>query len=438
MMKTTLPAAALGKPATTIGYGYDHRDSLVSVTDPRKLTTRYTVDGFGQLVRLSSPDTATSLFQFDDAGNLVSDRDRRGVTTGYRYDAARRVANSGASTFEYGRGGSSAAGRLTAMNDESGNTSFTYDGCGRLHGQLQTVGTGITAKRFPLAYIYGTSGAGTGNVTSMTYPSGNRIDITYGDNGQAISLALIAPTATMPTTILANIQYTSFGAVKSWNWGDPALSNPYKREFDANGKLKNYPLGAIGSNGTLRTLHYDAADRIKSIVHSGARNAVRLDQSYTYDDLDRLTRVEGGSVSQAFDYDANGNRIQARFGAGTYANAIQSTSNRLMSTTGPVPAKTNTYDNAGNLTSDGTAKYTFGTNGRLASVMVAGVTTRYRYNGFGERVEKAGASGSVTYYVYDPAGHLLGEYDQAGQSLKRMLVPTIVKLPSKLAITILL
>jgi len=43
----------------------------------------------------------------------------------------------------------------------------------------------------------------------------------------------------------------------------------------------------------------------------------------------------------------------------------------------------------------------------------AGVTTRYRYNGRGERVVKTSSAGS-TYYMYDEQGHLLGECDATG------------------------
>ncbi len=259
MTKTTSPAAMIGKPTTVIGYSYDHQDSLVSVTDPRKLTTRYTNDGYGQLTGLSSPDTATSQFQFDDAGNMVFARDGRGITTALRYDSARRVTKSGTSTFEYGKTGSSAAGRLTSMTDESGNSNFVYDGYGRLEALVQTVGTGVIAKRFPIGYKYGSSGRGTGHVTSMTYPSGNRIDISYGPNGQATGLSLITPSATTPTIILSNIQYTALGAIESWNWGAPVRNNFYKREFDSNGRLKSYPLGAPGLNGTTRTVIYDCS-----------------------------------------------------------------------------------------------------------------------------------------------------------------------------------
>jgi RHS repeat-associated protein len=304
------------------------------------------------------------------------------------------------------------------MIDESGKSSFSYDGYGRLQTQIQTIGSGTTAKQFALAYKYGTSGSGTGHVTSMTYPSGNSIDIAYGTGGQPASLTLIAPNAARPTVIMSGIGYAPLGSVQSWTWGSPAGPNVYRREFDANGRIKSYPLGSLGGNGTTRALSYDEVDRIKSTVHTGSANATGLNQNYTYDDLDRLTGVEGANLSQAFEYDFNGNRIRARFGSGIYTNTIHSASNRMTKTTGPVPAKTNTYDNAGNLVNDGSAKFTYGTAGRLAAVVVAGITTRYRYNGFGQRSEKTGAAGNVTYYVYDAAGRLVGEYDGAGKALQ--------------------
>jgi RHS repeat-associated protein len=417
MVKSILPPAKLGKPKTTIGYAYDHQDQLISVTDSRTLTTRYTLNGYGQSTALSSPDTNDAAYQFDDAGNLVSRRDGRGVATEYRYDAVGRITKSGDTTFEYGKDGSSATGRLTGMVDESGSSTFNYDGYGRPQAKIQTVGSGSEAKQFTLKYEYGTSGSSTGHVTSMTYPSGNRIDIAYGLDARPLSLTLISPTGAS-TKILSNIGYTAFGAVQSWTWGNStsARLNLYKREFDAAGRIKSYPLGGVGSFGNVRTLTYDDADRITSYTHTGTADAMRLDQNYTYDGLDRLTSVEGANISQAFEYDASGNRIRTRIGTHTYTNTIHSSANRLTKTTGPVPAKTNAYDNAGNLTSDGNVRYTYGKTGRLMIVEAVGLTTRYRYNGFGERVEKTGSGGSSTFYAYDFSGRLLGEYDRAGRA----------------------
>ncbi len=409
-----LPAAAPGKAATRIGFAYDHQDRLVSVTDPRQLTTRYTFDGYGQQTRLASPDSASTSYQFDDAGKLVAVRDGRGVTTARRYDAAGRVTAIGASTFAYGKDGTPAAGRLAAMSDASGASSFSYDGYGRLQARTQTVGTGPAARQFTLAYTYGATGAGTGHVTSITYPSGKRIAIAYDGNGQASGFTLLAPAAN-PVAILSNIQYAALGAVQGWNWGGQDSSRQYRREFDSAGRIKRYPLGQVGDNGNLRTLHYDAADRITATVHSGTPQAGALDQQYTYDDLDRLTGVEGPSLSQAFAYDDNGNRIAARFGSASHRNTVHPASNRL--TSGPAPGHSNTYDNAGNLTSDGNARYSYGSDGRLASVEAGGVLTSYRYNGFGQRVAKE-AAGATTYYVYDTGGRLLGEYDRDANAIQ--------------------
>jgi len=116
------------------------------------------------------------------------------------------------------------------------------------------------------------------------------------------------------------------------------------------------------------------------------------DQSYGYDDLDRLTSYIGYATSQGYSYDANGNRSQLRIGAGAYSYAISASSNRLLSTTDPTPAKTNTFDLAGNVIGDGTIVYTYGDSGRLtqsAPKATPLLLTSYRYNAFGQRVSKA-------------------------------------------------
>jgi hypothetical protein len=73
-----------------------------------------------------------------------------------------------------------------------------------------------------------------------------------------------------------------------------------------------------------------------------------LDQRYEYDGLDRLNGFDGANTTQRYQYDANGNRTQTTFGANTYRNTISVSSNRLSSTTGPAPAKQNSYDATGN------------------------------------------------------------------------------------------
>jgi RHS repeat-associated protein len=419
VMTQILPAPAPGVAASVIGFGYSSQDELLSVTDPRKLVTRYTVDGLGQQTSIISPDTGTTTTKFDGAGNPDFSTDAAGRKTTYRFDAARRLTQLGNSTFEYGKDGSGATGRLTKMSDASGQTSYTYNGFGRLLKKAQSVTAGAATKTFAIAYTYGSTGTSVGQVTSMTYPSGNRIEYAYGPDGRVNRLILTAPGGNS-ITILDDIRYLAFGAVRGWTWGNGSATSPniYERKFDLEGRIISYPLGHAANSGTVRTLTYDAGGRIRASKHTGAAGAALLDQHYDYDGLDRLIAFDGANTLQRFQYDAGGNRIRATFGVNTYLNTINAASNRLASTTGPAPAKQNSYDATGNLANDGTIHYTYGSDGRLNSVVRGGVTTGYRYNGFGQRVVKTGTAGITVLYVYDESGRLIGEYDGGGMAIQ--------------------
>ncbi|MCY0914226.1 RHS repeat-associated core domain-containing protein [Massilia antarctica] len=418
LIQQTLPAAdATGKPAT-IDYTYTPQDQLASVLDPRRLQTRYVVNGLGQQTALVSPDTGTRTTQFDGAGNVIASVDATGRKTAYRYDAAGRVTAIGTSTFEYGAAGGPAAGRVTTMTDEAGKTVYTYDGMGRLTRKEQT--SGPAAKRFVTSYTYGGEGSALGHATSMTYPSGNRIDLTYDSNGKPSSLSLTRPNA-VRVTILSQISYQPFGAVRAWLWGNHSAGSPnkYERQFDLENRLVSYPLGHPMAGGSVRTLSYDAAGRIAATAHAGSATSGRLDQGYSYDGRDRLIGFTSATTSQRFEYDADGNRTKVILGAASYLNTIDPNSNRLAATSGPSPAKRNTYDAAGNLVSDGMIRYVYGTNGRLSSAMgVGGASTQYRYNGVGQRTIKSDAAGVATYFVYDESGQMVGEYNSAGTPIQ--------------------
>jgi YD repeat-containing protein len=50
----------------------------------------------------------------------------------------------------------------------------------------------------------------------------------------------------------------------------------------------------------------------------------------------------------------------------------------------------------------------------------AGLTTSYLINYAGQRVKKANSTETV-YYVYDDAGHMIGEYDAAGTLIQELI-----------------
>jgi RHS repeat-associated protein len=78
---------------------------------------------------------------------------------------------------------------------------------------------------------------------------------------------------------------------------------------------------------------------------------------------------------------------------------------------------TQVHDAAGNLTSNGSTTWTYNARGRLVSAKLANATVyNYGINGLGQRVSKSGTAVSTgrQIYVYDEAGHLIGEYTNTG------------------------
>ncbi|QHB60299.1 type IV secretion protein Rhs [Ralstonia solanacearum] len=419
---------------STTQYAYDTVGNLTQqVTDPRSLVTAYTVDGLGNTTQQQSPDTGTTNATYDVAGNLTRRTDARGKTTTFSYDAVNRLTQasyaSGTPTVLEYDGGTSPLpndiGKLTKVIDEAGSTRFRYNGFGNVVSKTQTTTANGVAKDQTIAYAYGTSGSSTGHVVSATYPSGNVVGYSYSSAGRIAGLTLT--TAHGSVALLSNIQYQPFGKPAAWTWGN---GTAYTRSFDLSGRLTQFPLGATSGtgatpNGLSRTVNYDAASRITAYTHTdtsgstGSSTATAANQTFGYDDQDRLISYLPANSSQSYSYDANGNRTGQTIGGNSYTQTVDPASNRQTASTGPT-ATTNSYDAAGNQTGDGTVTYSYSDRGRLASVTKNGTTTSYLYNALGQRVVKSGTNvpSGATRYVYDEAGHLIGEYDQSGNALQ--------------------
>jgi RHS repeat-associated protein len=435
MTQQVQPAPASGQPTPTIGMGYNGQDRVTSVTDPKALSTNYSVTGLGDTTQQVSPDTGTTNQTFDAAGNLKTRQDARNKTVTYSYDALNRMTlvdyPTGVDTALEWDGGTvvpapaNAKGRLTKITDESGNTSYTYDGFGRVLTKTQVIGSGTGARTRTVSYAYGTTGTSTGKLTSITYPSGNRINYGYNANGQVETITLnptntngVGTNTASTINLLTGISYTAFSALQGWQWGNHTTAAPstVARTYDLDGRLTSYTLGHAAQAGVVRTVAYDAASRITGYTHVNGTGVAQptLTQTFGYDNLNRLTSWTTSSTSQSYAYDATGNRTNLTVGATPYAYTIAATSHRLSSVAGPT-AQTNTYDAAGNLTANGSATFTLSDRGRLSTAVAGTTTVNYLYNALEQRVRRAGPaaviSTGVRLYSYDEAGRLLGEYD---------------------------
>ncbi len=378
-----------------IDFGYDDHDNLTSLAAVNGATTTYVYDDLDNLTQEVSPDRGTTTYTYDEAGNRKTQTDARSKLTSYTYDALNRLAlvtfdDLSTIAYEYDVG-TNAKGRLNKITDSSGTTTWTFDNFGAVTQKVQTVG----AVALTTAYGYDTAG----RLSTMTYPSGKVA--TYGYNTY-----LPVSVSVDGTTILSGATYDPFGPVNGWTWGNASTAS---RAYD----LRGLPT-TISFAGSNQTLGYDNAGQVISQLDSV------FNVNYDYDLLGRLTDFTNNTVppaplpaSQVMTYDANGNRASLTEDAVLYAYANQTNSNRVLSTAGPT-AKTYSYDLAGNITADGIHIYGYDDRGRLTDVDSGAAT--YVHNGQGQRVKKD--NGTVTLFVYNEGGNLIGEYDSVGTAVQ--------------------
>ena len=180
--ETSVQQTLDGHPAT-VSYRYDALDHRTATTGAGGRTTTMAFDGFGDLTSQDSPDSGLTTFTYDVLGNLLSSTDARGERTRYRYDALSRITSrtsqDGTTRWSYGTGHGPAVGRLTSIIDtvsahgcpDSRSQALTYDSRGRLTraslciaGRTETYAAGYDQD---------------GRQTSITYPTGERLALSY-------------------------------------------------------------------------------------------------------------------------------------------------------------------------------------------------------------------------------------------------------------------
>jgi RHS repeat-associated protein len=429
-IQTQQPANTGSATPTTTGFAYNSADGLTQVTDPRNLATTYSPNGLGAVTAQTSPDTGASQYSYDAKGNLLTKTDARGKLTQYTYDSLDRLktvsyATGTGTTFEYDGGSTptpAVIGELTKITDASGQVTYSYDSMGRKTGKTQTTG----ARTFTVGYTWGDSGSALDKLTAITYPSGTRVNYSYDSYGVVSGITVNPPNAngvgtntgsTLP--LLSAITTNAENKLTGWTW---ASTKTQAISYDVYGQISAYNLGDPTTTGVRRTIVRDSAGRITGYTHvSNGTPVPALDQSFGYDNLNRLISATLGSTAIQYSYDATGNRTTKVISGTTYSNTVATTSTRYTQIQDITGTATVTTDAAGNITGDGVNTYTYSDRGRLATMTNTGGTVTYGYNALELRVGKTGPTALVStgaaYYVYDEEGKLLGEYDANGVAL---------------------
>jgi RHS repeat-associated protein len=383
--KTTAPDLGV------ITYNYDAEGNLASVTDPRNLTTSWTYNGFGQPLTRVSPDTGTTSYAYDNVGRLQTETRANGLVITYAWDKLGRMTSRTSAgvthTFVYDEG-TYGKGRLTRIDDATGNASWTYGAAGELLDHSTRI-YGPTV--FTTSYAYDSFG----RLTGMTYPDGFALGYGYDGAGRvsAITSNLGGTWATLANSFLYQ---PATDRLYAWRWGN---GRARLVTLDTDGRVS--ALSSPGVHGA--ALAYRNTGTVESITDSlyAAQTT-----AFGYDPNDRLTAATRTVDNQTFAWDKAGNRTShSRAGAtNTYASAAGT--HRLASLSGSNPRSFG-YDAAGNLVSDGSRTFEYDAFNRLTRFYVGGVLTGdYRSNALNQRVHKAYA-GTWDKIIYGPGGQML-------------------------------
>jgi YD repeat-containing protein len=249
-------------------------------------------------------------------------------------------------------------------------TVYTYDG----HDKLLTVKQGPTSQQQMRTYVYDSLGRLTqatdsntyqmsysydlgGNMTSMTYPSGRIINTTYdaADRISAVSGIRPGTPGERAKTYVAMTSYTAHEVLKTM-----MLDNGLWEHTDSNQRLqlKEIGLGTSETDSSKVKLEFDygtTANNGNMLSQKITVGASVINQSYGYDQLNRLTQVQESvntvnRWTQNYGYDRFGNRTSLS-NSGSESGllpaqttpAVNSLTNRLQSIS---------YDQAGNPLSD--------------------------------------------------------------------------------------
>src|SRR3989441_4712290 len=139
------------------------------------------------------------------------------------------------------------------------------------------------------------------------------------------------------------------------------------------------------------TYGYDNKGNVTTIT-----DTINGNQTFGYDELNRLTSATGPYGSQSYSYDEIGNMLSNPL-VGSYSYPVSGASSVRPHAVSTAGSNSYGYDNNGNLTSGAGRTLTYDFENRPTSITSGGVTTTMVYDGDGGRVKKIAGTLTVRY-----------------------------------------
>ncbi|MFH1232065.1 MAG: RHS repeat-associated core domain-containing protein [Planctomycetota bacterium] len=350
------------------------------------------------------PDMGTWNYEYDLLGNLTKQTDAKGQVLGFEYDQLNRLTKKSVGTgpalsvvYLYDdTAKENCVGRLSKVQDQSGSSEFFYDKLGREIKSIKTINTSEVAA--------GLLGGGIGytaytvqreydvvdRLTKLTYPDGEVVNYSYDSNSGF--LEKVTGQSANPLTgkqdYVSGITYNAKGQIKTIKYGNGVSTDyTYGQDLRLSQILTRSPANPLTGSPTIQDLNYnfDKNGNITTLTDN-LRSNIR---TYSYDDLDRLTRAEnvpapgGGYTNFDYQYDSIGNMTyKSDTGVMSYG---QNAGPHALTSAGGYTYK---YDANGNMIAGKNKILAYDIENRLIAVDNGQQIESYLYDGDGGRVRK--------------------------------------------------
>jgi RHS repeat-associated protein len=356
---------------------YDAVSRLTALTDPRGLQTQFRYDGLNRVTEIADARQGITRFSYDPNGNLLSVADAKNQATSYTYDSmdrlnTRKDALNRQESYQY-----DLAGNLSQFTDRKNQqTTFVYDALNRR--------TTATYPDSTTSFTYDSVGRLT--KASDTAPGAGTIDFAYDTLDRLIQEVTGQGSVTYQYDVLGRrTQMVANG------------QQPVAYGYDVASRLTQVAQGSLAVG-----LDYDNANRRTSLTYPNGTSS-----SYAYDVASRLTTINhlgpsGILEALTYQYDSAGNRTSLtrnNAAASLLPAAVASATYDVANEQTAFAGSALTYDNNGNLTSDGTITYVWDARNRLASIS-GGATASFNYDALGRRTSKT-INSVNSQFVYD-------------------------------------
>lgn len=375
-------------------YAYDDLDRLSTVTDAESRITNTTYDAVGNILTITkafgTPDARAETRAYSNNGMMTNRTDSRGKVTTYAYDSFDRLKQVNYPTRLETMTYDAVDNMLTFRTKASQTITYTYDNLNRrvtksVPGQALTTFGYDERDRLVSAAYSGTLGAGDAMLGSWTRsyddanrmlnetrPDGKSVSNLYDNNGNKTQV-------TYPDNWYAQYAVDNLNHLITVKENDADTLVSYG--YDQLGRKTDTTFG----NGAAQTRVFDIAGRLES-QQDNLTTSNTVSFGYGYNNVNQKTSAQVSDITFLWTPALTSN---LGYGAANTINQYPS-----------VGGITYSYDNGGNLTSDGVFTYVYDYENRLTSATSSTTSVTFKYDPLGRRFSKTSA-GVTTEFVHD-------------------------------------